>query len=265
MKIGFIGAGNMAYAILAGIHNAGKIDMKDIIVSNRSEEKLTKIKNEFSVKVTTKNEEVLNEASDVVFLCVKPQVYDNIWSDLNKNINEKQIIVSIIAGKSISTLCNLNTNNIVRVMPNTPCLVGAGAIAVATNDKKLKDDNRYKVILDILNSIGTAIEVEEKYIDVITQVSGASPAWIFMMIEALADGGVFCGLPRDLAYKFASLSVLGSGKLAVEKGIHPGILKDMVTSPAGTTITGVKVLEDKGFRGAIIDAVYASYERSINL
>ncbi|MBR1844517.1 MAG: pyrroline-5-carboxylate reductase, partial [Lachnospiraceae bacterium] len=130
-------------------------------------------------------------------------------------------------------------------------------------------NKKFDMVLEIMRSCGEAEVVDEKYINAITQVSGASPAWIFMMIEALADGGVECGLTRDLAYKFAMNAVYGSGKLAVEKyeddKTHPGVLKDMVTSPAGTTIEGVRVLEENGFRGAIIDAVLQSYSRSLEL
>ena len=153
-------------------------------------------------------------------------------------------------------------------MPNTPSLVGAGISAISASSEALIDKN-YIEVLSVLKTLGETIEVDEKYMDIITQVSGASPAWVFMMIEALADGGVNCGLPRDLAYRFATNAVYGAGKLATmkynENKTQPSVLKDMVTSPGGTTIEGVKVLEERGFRGSIIDAVHASYKRALEL
>lgn len=272
MKIGFIGAGNMARAILAGIHKSNLVNKNDVFVSNRTKAKLDDIKSEFSYNVSTDNVSVIKSAKDVLFICVKPQVFDSISSELKKSIGKNQLIVSIMAGKTIGYLQKaLGTKNIVRVMPNTPALVGAGVSAVVASKEAHKNKN-YSEVVNILNGIGTTVELsdtEEKYMNAITQVAGASPAWIFMMIEALADGGVECGLPRDLAYKFAMSSVYGSGKLAMDKysenKTHPGVLKDMVTSPAGTTIEGVRVLEENGFRGAIMDAVLQSYSRSLEL
>ena len=211
----------------------------------------------------------MKNAKDIVFICVKPQVFAEIAPSLKKSISSSQMIVSIMAGKSIEYLEKaLGTKNIVRVMPNTPSLVNAGISAICASDK-VKKDKKFEVVCDIMKCCGETEVVDEKYIDAITQVSGASPAWIFMMIEALADGGVECGVPRDMAYKFAMSAVYGSGKLALDKykkdKTHPGVLKDMVTSPAGTTIEGVRVLEENGFRGAVIDAVLQSYGRALEL
>ena len=269
MRVGFIGAGNMAHAILSGIAKSKVLNCKDIFISNRSKEKLDDLKVTFGFNVSTDNSYVLKNAKDVLFICVKPQVFDSISKGLKKIIGKKQLVVSIMAGKTIEYLQkSLGTKNIVRIMPNTPCLVGAGISAVSASKEAIKDKN-YKEVLNVLKTIGEVVEVEEKYINAVTQVSGASPAWIFMMIEALSDGGVECGLPRDLAYKFAMNAVYGSGKLALDKyaenKTHPGVLKDMVTSPAGTTIEGVRVLEENGFRGAIIDAIMQSYSRSLEL
>lgn len=265
MKIGFIGCGNMASAILGGIAKSKIIDKKDVYVSNRSKEKLDVIQKKYGFNVSTKNSDVINKATDIIFICVKPQIFDTISNDLKKQIKKNQLVVSIMAGKNIKYLENaLGTKNVIRVMPNTPCLVGAGISAVATNIKTANNKS-YEFVLKILETLGEAVPVEEKYINIITQISGASPAWIFMFIEALADGGVECGMPRDMAYKFAKSAVMGSGKLAMEKDMHVGALKDMVTSPAGTTIEGVRVLEENGFRGAIIDAVMAAYGRACEL
>ena len=269
MRIGFIGAGNMARSILSGISKSSSINSKDVFVSNRTEGKLKELEKDFSFNVSTDNDYVIKNAKDILFICVKPQVFDTILKDIKKKITKNQLVVSIMAGKTIDYLKkSLSTKNIVRVMPNTPCFVGAGVSAVSADKEVIKNKN-YKAVLEIFKSIGEVIEVDEKYINAITQVSGASPAWIFMMIEALADGGVECGLTRDMAYKFATNAVYGAGKLArdkyVESKTHPGVLKDMVTSPAGTTIEGVRVLEENGFRGAIIDAVMQSYSRSLEL
>ena len=269
MKIGFIGAGNMANALLTGVKNNNKIDKKDIYVTDTDKSKLDYITKNYGFNVLSSNEEVFKTCEDIVFLCIKPQVFDEIKDELKKMVNKNQIIVSIMAGKAIDYLSeSLGTKNVVRVMPNTPCLAGAGICAIAANDE-IKKDGRFDTIVSILKGAGEAEVVDEKYINAITQVSGASPAWVFMMIEALADGGVECGMPRDMAYKFATNAVYGSGKLAVDKynenKTHPGVLKDMVTSPAGTTIEGVRVLEENGFRGAVIDAVLQSYSRSLEL
>lgn len=274
MKIGFIGAGNMARAILTGIASSKKtikINKNDIFVSNRTKSKLDEIKKVFQYNVTLKNDEVLKKAKDIIFLCIKPQVFDEIKNDLKKHINKDQMIVSIMAGKSIDYLEeSLGTKNIIRVMPNALCLVNAGISALAIRkyakiDAKKNVSDKYIIVRKILMGVGELVEVDEKYINAITQVSGASPAWVFMMIESLADGGVACGMPRDMAYKFAASAVCGSGKLMKERNLHPGFLKDLICSPAGTTIEGVKVLEEKGFRGAVIDAVVAAYNKSIKI
>ena len=269
MKLGFIGAGNMANAILEGVLKSKAFDKKDIFVSNRSKDKLDLIKDKFGFNISDDNTKTIKDAKDIVFICVKPQVYDGIFSELKKAISKNQLVVSIMAGKSIEYLQKtLGTKNVIRVMPNTPSIVGAGISAVASS-KEAKKNKNYNDVIDILKSIGEVVEVEEKYINAITQVSGASPAWAFMMIEALADGGVECGLTRDMAYKFAISAVYGSGKLALEKYKEnktiPASLKDMVASPGGTTIEGIRVLEENGFRGAVIDAVMQAYARSLEL
>lgn len=269
MKIGFIGYGNMAGAIINGLAKTSVIKENEIFISNRSIEKLEGLDQKYGFKISSDNSFVIKNAKDILFICVKPQVFDEIAPALKKSIGKNQLVVSIMAGKTIDYLKkSLGTKNIVRVMPNTPSLVGAGISAISADDKT-KKDKKFDLILDILKSTGEVEIVDEKYLSAITQVSGASPAWIFMMIEALADGGVECGLPRDVAYKFAMNAVYGSGKLAKDKykenKTHPGVLKDMVTSPAGTTIEGVRVLEENGFRGAVIDAVLQSYSRSLEL
>lgn len=270
MKIGFIGAGNMAKAIFAGIKKSDIVDKNDVYVNSRTQESLNVVNSDYGYNINLDVHDTVKKAKDIIFICVKPQVIDYVASDIKNDISKDQVIVSIVAGKTRAYLReHFGTENVIRIMPNTPCLVGAGISAV-TYDAALFEKNpslkeKLSEVLKIVRAMGDFEIVEEKYIDAITQVSGASPAWIFMMIEALADGGVECGMPRDMAYKFAKNAVYGSGKLAIEKNLHPGILKDMVTSPAGTTIEGVRVLEEKGFRGAVIDAVLAAYNKSIKL
>ncbi len=269
MKIGFIGAGNMAKAIFAGIKKSNIIDKNDVYVNSRTQESLNVVNSDYGFNIDINVHDVVKNAKDIIFICVKPQVIDFVASDIKNDLSKDQIIVSIVAGKTRAYLReHFGTENVIRIMPNTPCLVGAGISAVTYDASVFENDSlnqKLKEVLKIVAAMGEYEVVEEKYIDAITQVSGASPAWIFMMIEALADGGVLCGLPRNMAYRFAENAVYGSGALAKEKNLHPGILKDMVTSPAGTTIEGVKVLEDKGFRGAIIDAVVAAYMKTKKL
>lgn len=247
MKLGFIGAGNMANAIIAGIKKS-KINV-EIFTSKTSKDNISVFKN----------------AKDIIFICVKPQVFDSIYGELKSKISKSVLVVSIMAGKNIDYISKcLGTKNIIRIMPNTPCLVGKGISAVAASDA-VKKDKRYADVLKIIGSTGKAIEVDEKYINAITQVSGASPAFTFMYIEALADAGVKCGLPRKMAFDFAKSAVEGAANLAINSCEHVGELKDMVCSPAGTTIEGVKTLEEKGFRGAVIDAVCAAYDKCIKM
>lgn len=266
MKIGFIGAGNMAKAIFAGMEKSNQFNKNDIFVNSRTKETLDFVSKNFGYNIDLDVNQVVKSATDIIFICVKPQIIDSIATNIKANIGTNQVVVSIAAGKTLDYLRDhFGTNNVIRIMPNTPCLVGAGMSAVSY-DKTIFEtpllSKKLDEVLKIVNAMGDYEVVDEKYIDVITQVSGASPAWIFMLIEALADGGVLCGMPRDMAYKFASNAVYGAGKLAKDKNIHPGILKDMVTSPAGTTIEGVKVLEEKGFRGALIDAVVVAYNKT---
>ena len=269
MKLGFLGAGNMAHAILEGIFNTNSINSKDVFVSNRGIERLEIIRNKYHFNTTVDNLELIKNAKDVLFICVKPQIFDTISTGIKKSISKNQLVVSIMAGKTIEYIQkSLGTKNVVRVMPNTPSIVGAGISAIAASKEGLKNKN-YKEVINVFKSVGEVVEVEERYINAITQVSSSSPAWVFMMIEALADGGVECGLTRDMAYKFATNAVYGAGKLATIKysknKVIPAALKDMAASPGGTTIEGIRVLEENGFRGAIIDAVMQAYTRSLEL
>lgn len=266
-KLGFIGAGNMASAIIGGIVKAGLCNAADLIVSNPSEGKLQRLAAQYGVRTTMDNRSAAAEA-ELVFLCVKPQMMDGVLEELSDVLTNAggKTVVSIAAGKTLAyfeeklgSACPL-----IRVMPNTPALCGAGMSAVCGNAEMQKPEHKavFEDVLAICRSFGGAEVVPERLIDVAGQVAGASPAWFFLVIEALADGAVACGMPRDMAYRFAAQGAAGAGQLAVSTGKHPGELKDMVTSPGGTTIEGVRVLEERGVRAAFMDAVIGAYEKS---
>ena len=264
-SIGFIGAGNMASAIIGGIVKDGIAEGRQIFVSNPTRAKTDRLSTEYGVQCCSCNMETVMK-SDLLFLCVKPQMMDSALAEIRPSLRDDQVIVSIAAGKTLSYFEERlgNGRKLVRVMPNTPALCGEGMSAVCGNEEMQKEENRaaFAEVMAVCESFGEAVEVPERLVDVAGQVAGASPAWIFMVIEALADGAVACGMPRAMAYRFAAQGVAGAGKLAVKTGKHPGELKDMVTSPAGTTIEGVRVLEESGVRAAFMDAVIESYEKS---
>ena len=267
-RIAFIGAGNMASAIIGGILQSGLTPTENICAANPTEEKLRHLRETFGIRTEQDNRRAA-EGAELLFLCVKPQMMDGVLQEFLPVLSKEQTVVSVAAGKTLAYFEERlgSKTRITRVMPNTPALCGAGMSAVCGNEEMLKPENEgiFQDILAICRSFGGAEVVPERLVDVAGQVAGASPAWIFMVIEALADGAVACGMPRDMAYRFAAQGVAGAGKLAAESGKHPGILKDMVTSPAGTTIQGVRILEEQGVRGAFMDAVIGAYERSLKM
>ena len=262
MKIGFIGAGNMGGAIIGGIIKNGI--SKDILVSDKNKEASDALCKKFGIKAAADNIDAAKN-SDILFLAVKPNVIDIVISEIKDFVSEDVLIISIVAGKSIEYIEKAFEKKIklIRVMPNTPALVGEGMSALCKNKNVKKED--MEKALDIFSGLGEAEEVTENIMDAVTAVSGSSPAYIFMMIEAMADGAVAGGMPRSQAYKFAAQATLGSAKMVLETGKHPGELKDMVCSPAGTTIEAVKVLEEKGLRCAVIDAMKACMDKSKKL
>ncbi len=261
MTIGFIGLGNMAKAIIGGILNQGIADSNEIIGSAPTEETRRAAKELYDIEVTASNAEVAEKA-DVLILAVKPQFFQVVIADIMDHVDDQKLIISIAAGKTLSWIAKEFEKpvKLIRVMPNTPALVGEGCSAVCRGSLVTDDD--LAVAMEILRSFGKASVVAENLMDTVVGVSGSSPAYVFMFIEAMADAAVEGGMPRAQAYEFAAQSVLGSAKLMLETGKHPGELKDMVTSPAGTTIEAVRVLEEKGFRGAVIDAVKACIDKS---
>ncbi|MDU6878717.1 pyrroline-5-carboxylate reductase [Clostridium tepidum] len=252
--IGFIGAGNMGQTMVGGIVSSKLIIAQDIIISDLNEEKLKIVREKFSVRVTTDSNELAKEA-DILVLAVKPNLYPIVIKDIKDSIKKEAIVVTIAAGKTLNDTETMfgKRIKIVRAMPNTPALVGEGMSAICPNDLVSKEE--IKEVINIFESFGKAEIVEEKLMDAVTSVSGSSPAYVYMFIEAMADAAVLEGMPRDKAYKFAAQAVLGSAKMVLETGMHPGVLKDMVCSPGGTTIKAVSTLEKHGFRNAIIEAV----------
>lgn len=254
MKIGFIGCGNMASAIMGGLIKNEVFKPEEIIASDSYEESLKRAKEKFGVFVTGDNTECVKLA-EVVVLSVKPQYYETVIEEIKDFISVDKLVITIAPGKTLSWLGERfgGRVKIVRTMPNTPALVGEGMTGVCKNEYVTKKDMDYA--LKILSSFGKAEVVSEAVMNAVVAVSGSSPAYVFMLIEAMADGAVAAGMSREAAYKFAAQAVLGSAKMVLETGKHPGELKDMVCSPAGTTIGAVKVLEEKGFRGAVMDAM----------
>lgn len=263
-KIGFIGCGNMGKAILGGILNSKKIDKKEILVSTRSEKSKNDIEKEFGVKSTLDNKEVAKN-SNILFLAVKPNIFKDVLLDIKEEISEDTLIISIAAGISMDNIEEWlgKEYKIVRTMPNTPALVGEAISAICPN-KNIKEEELNEVC-NIFNMFGKCEILEEKYFHGFIALCGSSPAYVFMFIEAMADAAVKLGIPRNKAYKMAEQAILGSAKLALETGKHPGELKDMVCSPAGTTIEAVTELENGGFRSTIIKALEKCAEKSKNM
>ncbi|WMJ80111.1 pyrroline-5-carboxylate reductase [Clostridium sp. MB40-C1] len=263
-KIGFIGCGNMAGAMIRGIVNSNLISPECIIASNPTKEKLTKIKEETDIMVTQDNLEVA-KFSNIIVLAVKPNKYKDVIEEIKNNINEDTIIITIAAGINIAKAEELFGWDIklIRTMPNTPALVGEGMSALCKNEYVTEED--MKKVMKIFKCFGKVEVVEEKDIDTIIGLTGSSPAYVYMFIEALADGAVLKGLPRQKAYKLAAQAVYGSAKMVLETGKHPGELKDDVCSPGGTTIEAVYSLEKSGFRASVMEAMDTCIEKAKNM
>lgn len=255
MKIGFIGCGSMASGMIRGILGCGFAAKEDLTASAKSEATKERIRTQFGIACAS-NEETAS-VSDLLILAVKPQVYGEVIAQIRPFVKEDAVIVSIAPGKSLAWLREQFGRDlkIVRAMPNTPAMVGEGMSGITPNDSV--SDKEIEMVLALFGSFGKAIRVPEPLLDVVTAVSGSSPAYVFLFIEAMADGAVALGMPRADAYAFAAQAVLGSAKMVLESGLHPGALKDMVCSPGGTTIEAVRVLEERGLRSAVIEAELA--------
>lgn len=263
LKIGFIGGGKMAQAMAKGFISAGLAKGETMISScHPSDLASAKAFKELGAESIFENVPVVKK-SDIVIVSVKPSVVPIALGDIKKaeDVKADKLFLSIAMGVTIKQLeqCLPNEARVIRVMPNTPALVRSGASVFVNGTKATEDDAQ--TTKKLLQSIGTCEQVPEYLLDPITALSGSGPAYIYVLIEALADGGVKMGLPRDLAYRLASQTVLGAGQMVRDTKIHPGILKDDVTSPAGSTAAGLHFLEQKGFRAAVIGAIQAATER----
>lgn len=259
--IGFIGCGNMGQAMIGGIVKATIFSPTNIMVADLNEKGLGEAAAKYGVEVTTDNNEVAKN-SDILVLSVKPNLYPIVIKGIKDQVKEDVVIVTIAAGKSIESTEEMfgRKLKVVRVMPNTPALVGEGMSALCPNEVVTKEET--EEIINIFDSFGKSEIVSEKLMDVVTSVSGSSPAYVYMFIEAMADAAVLDGMPRNQAYKFAAQAVLGSAKMVLDTGMHPGALKDMVCSPGGTTIEAVATLEEKGLRNAVISAMRSCTKKS---
>ena len=264
MRIGFIGCGNMGTAMAKGILDSGKCKPEDMCFSAKSEVSRESKSQMLGIKAFADNKEVAR-VSDVIFLAVKPQFYAEVIDEIKDCVNDTQIIISIAPGKSLEWFDEVfgRKLKVIRTMPNTPSMVKEGMMGMCANDMVTADE--LDMVRDICDGFSATEVVAEHLMDVVTAVSGSSPAYVFMFIEAMADAAVAGGMPRSQAYKFAAQAVLGSAKMVLETGMHPGELKDMVCSPAGTTIQAVRVLEDKGLRSAVIEAMMKCLDISRNM
>lgn len=266
MKIGFIGLGNMATAMIGGIIKNGIVQAEDILGSDGFPASVERAVNNLGITAMDNNIATAQKA-DVLVLSVKPQVYETVITEIKQFVKEDTIVISIAPGKTMNWVSGLfgfdEDAKLVRCMPNTPALVGEGCTGVCFSTGVNAEEK--EVVMNILNSFGKAYEVPEHLMDTVVGVSGSSPAYVFMFIEAMADAAVADGMPRNQAYEFAAQAVYGSAKMVLETGKHPAELKDMVCSPGGTTIEAVRVLEEKGFRSAIVEAQKACVSKSKNM
>ena len=263
-KIGVVGAGKIGSAIARGIVRSGLATKDNVIASDVSDVLRQAISQELGIKATAQNVELCDFA-DIVVLAVKPQIVEPVAKEIAAKVGKTKLVMSVAAGVPIARIeANLAQGaRVVRVMPNITCVVGAGAAGFAGGSHATATD--LEKVGAILNSFGIGLPVEEKYLDAVTGLSGSGPAYVFLFMEALADGGVQVGLARDVALKLAMQTVFGAAKMALESNKHLGELKDEVTSPGGTTIAGLYAMEQKGFRGTVIDAVVNATRRSQEL
>lgn len=261
MKLGFIGCGNMAKAIMGGIIQNGIVPAEDIVASDVSAAALDAASKALGIHTTQKNDEAARQ-SETLFLAVKPQYYAEVIRGIAGSVGEDRLVITIAPGKTLEWLENMfgRPVHLVRTMPNTPAMVGEGITAACPN-RYVTEEEKQRT-LTLLSGFGKAELVPEHLMDAVVSVSGSSPAYVFMMIEAMADAAVADGMPRAQAYTFAAQAVMGSAKMVLETGKHPGELKDMVCSPAGTTIEAVRVLEEKGFRSSIMEAMKACTQKA---
>jgi pyrroline-5-carboxylate reductase len=263
-RIGFLGAGKMATALARGWLAAGLVTHDRVLAGDPLPQARDAFHQETGVPVAEDNRAVLGK-SDVLILAVKPQNVAAVLAEVRPLVTPRHCVVSIAAGATLRQLADgLGPScRLVRVMPNTPCLLGASASAYAPAETATAED--VALVDRLLGAVGRAVRLPENLLDAVTGLSGSGPAFVYVMIEALSDGGVRVGLPRDVATLLAAQTVLGSARMVLETGLHPGALKDMVASPGGTTIAGLHALERGGLRAALMDAVEAATRRATEL
>ncbi len=264
-KIGFIGSGNMGEAMISGLINSGACKPENIFCSDVRAEKLQEINSKFGVQISTSNTEVATR-SDIVILAIKPQIMVPVLQEIKDSLDMSKIVISIAAGVPLAAIesCLNKDLRLIRVMPNVAVAVREGASAIAAGEHTRKED--IDLAMAIFNSVGKCIFLKENNLmDAVTGLSGSGPAYIFLIVDALADAGVKMGLSRQDSLLLASQTILGAAKLLIETGDHPGRLKDSVTSPGGTAIAGLHTLEKGGLRTTLINAVEAATLRSEEL
>jgi pyrroline-5-carboxylate reductase len=264
ITIGFVGAGQMATALARGFVQAELVFAERVVAFDPIATAASRFAELIPGSRIVASNQAVMEAADVVVLAVKPQCILDVMRELGSAKTDRVLFVSIIAGTPLAALCEgLKTERIARVMPNTPCLIGAGAAGYALGPGASVADG--EMVGRLLGAVGIALAVPESQLDAVTGLSGSGPAYVYTMIEALSDGGVRAGLPRATASALAAQTVLGAAQMVISTGEHPSVLKDRVTSPGGTTIAGLQVLERHGLRAALIDAVEAATNRSREL
>ena len=254
----------MATALAKGFVRSGLVTPESLLASDPAEDACRAFATETGGRTTSFNPDVAKFAR-VLFLAVKPDQAVRVLTEVREHLSDAQVLVSIAAGVTLSRLQEAvkEGTRVVRVMPNTPALVGCSATAFALGESAQPQDA--EMVQGLFGSVGVAFQVKEALLDAVTGLSGSGPAYGYLLIEALSDGGVAAGLPRAIAIKLAAQTMLGAAKMVLETGLHPGALKDMVASPGGTTIEGLHVLEQAAVRGALIDAVRAAAEKSRKL
>ena len=263
-RLGFLGAGNMSEALIKGLLHAKVLPPERILASDVKGDRLEHLHKIHGIRTTTDNHLLLRE-SDVLVLAVKPQAIDKVLTEVGADLRSDQLVVSVAAGVPIAALeARLPAGaRVVRSMPNTPATVQAGATAIAGGAHAREDDLR--IARELFEAVGRVVVLDEGLLDAVTGLSGSGPAYVMLIIEALADGGVKVGLHRDTALLLAAQTVFGSARLLLETGEHPGRLKDMVTSPGGTAIAGLHTLESGGLRKTLMDAVEVATRRAAEL
>lgn len=264
-NIGFIGAGRMATALARGFLQGRLLEPESLLASDPSAEARAALQREVPGATVLDDNRQVSSAADVLLLAVKPQQLDNVLADLRDAVRPDSLVVSIAAGVTLARLAAglPDAQRVVRVMPNTPCLIGRGASGYSLGPHATAQDGR--LVAELLSSVGAAYEVPERLLDAVTGLSGSGPAFVYSMIDALVEGGVQMGLPRELASELAARTVAGAADMVLTTGESPATLRDRVTSPGGTTLAGLQALEERGFQATLVEAVRAATRRSEEL